>query len=295
MIRLRRGTREALTGWVTVLPALTVQVIFIYLPLAWAFYVSFFSWNMIRPMRYVGLRNYERLFSSPDFWNSMGVTGIYILGTVIPSVIIGLLLAALLNIEWIKGRGLFRTLFYIPVVTSMAAAAVIWGWLYEPNFGLVNYFLSIFGISNIKWLSDPNYALLALIIVGVWKRIGYNMVLFLAGLQTIPKTYYEAAEIDGATPWRKFVNITLPLLSPTTLFVFIMQFIASFRVFVSVSVMTSGGPAKSTQVITYYLYENAFKYLKFGYASAVAVVMFAMMVVFTLIQFRVSKGRVHYQ
>jgi len=292
---LRRGTREALTGWVTVLPALTVQVIFIYLPLAWAFYVSFFSWNMIRPMRYVGLRNYERLFSSPDFWNSMGVTGIYILGTVIPSVIIGLLLAALLNIEWIKGRGLFRTLFYIPVVTSMAAAAVIWGWLYEPNFGLVNYFLSIFGISNIKWLSDPNYALLALIIVGVWKRIGYNMVLFLAGLQTIPKTYYEAAEIDGATPWRKFVNITLPLLSPTTLFVFIMQFIASFRVFVSVSVMTSGGPAKSTQVITYYLYENAFKYLKFGYASAVAVVMFAMMVVFTLIQFRVSKGRVHYQ
>jgi len=250
---------------------------------------------MIRPMRYVGLRNYERLFSSPDFWNSMGVTGIYILGTVIPSVIIGLLLAALLNIEWIKGRGLFRTLFYIPVVTSMAAAAVIWGWLYEPNFGLVNYFLSIFGISNIKWLSDPNYALLALIIVGVWKRIGYNMVLFLAGLQTIPKTYYEAAEIDGATPWRKFVNITLPLLSPTTLFVFIMQFIASFRVFVSVSVMTSGGPAKSTQVITYYLYENAFKYLKFGYASAVAVVMFAMMVVFTLIQFRVSKGRVHYQ
>ncbi len=292
---MRRGTREALTGWVTVLPALTVQVIFIYLPLAWAFYVSFFSWNMIRPMRYVGLRNYERLFSSPDFWNSMGVTGIYILGTVIPSVIIGLLLAALLNIEWIKGRGLFRTLFYIPVVTSMAAAAVIWGWLYEPNFGLVNYFLSIFGISNIKWLSDPNYALLALIIVGVWKRIGYNMVLFLAGLQTIPKTYYEAAEIDGATPWRKFVNITLPLLSPTTLFVFIMQFIASFRVFVSVSVMTSGGPAKSTQVITYYLYENAFKYLKFGYASAVAVVMFAMMVVFTLIQFRASKGRVHYQ
>ncbi|WP_180274885.1 carbohydrate ABC transporter permease [Mesotoga sp. H07.pep.5.3] len=292
---MRRGTREALTGWVTVLPALTVQVIFIYLPLAWAFYVSFFSWNMIRPMRYVGLRNYERLFTSADFWNSMGVTGIYILGTVIPSVIIGLLLAALLNIEWIKGRGLFRTLFYIPVVTSMAAAAVIWGWLYEPNFGLVNYFLSIFGISNIKWLSDPNYALLALIIVGVWKRIGYNMVLFLAGLQTIPKTYYEAAEIDGATPWKKFVNITLPLLSPTTLFVFIMQFIASFRVFVSVSVMTSGGPAKSTQVITYYLYENAFKYLKFGYASAVAVVMFAMMVVFTLIQFRVSKGRVHYQ
>jgi len=147
---------------------------------------------------------------------------------------------------------------------------------------------------NIKWLSDPNYALLALIIVGVWKRVGYNMVLFLAGLQTIPRTYYEAAEIDGATSWDKFRSITLPLLSPTTLFVVIMQFIASFRVFVSVSVMTRGGPAKSTQVITYYLYENAFKYLKFGYASAIAVFMFALMVVLTLIQFAVSKKRVHY-
>ncbi|PNE19899.1 ABC transporter permease [Mesotoga sp. Brook.08.YT.4.2.5.1] len=292
---LRRRTREALTGWATVLPALVVQVIFIYLPLVWAFYVSFFSWNMIRPMRYVGFQNYERLFSSADFWNSMSVTGIYILGTVIPSVIIGLLLAALLNIEWIKGRGIFRTLFYIPVITSMAAAAVIWGWLYEPNFGLINYFLSFFGIKNIKWLSDPNYSLLALIIVGVWKRIGYNMVLFLAGLQTIPRSYYEAAEIDGATAWSKFRRITLPLLSPTTLFVFIMQFIASFRVFVSVSVMTSGGPAKSTQVITYYLYENAFRYLKFGYASAIAVVMFAMMIILTLLQFRLSKRRVHYQ
>ncbi|HOI62622.1 MAG TPA: sugar ABC transporter permease [Mesotoga sp.] len=291
---MRRRSREVITGWLTVTPALVVQVIFIYLPLAWAFYVSFHSWNMIRPMKWVGLENYIRMFETPDFWGSLWTTVLYVLGTVVPSVILGLLIAMLLNIEWLKGKGIFRTLFYIPVVTSMAAAAVIWGWLYEPNFGLVNYFLSWFGIKSIKWLSDPNYALLGLIIVGVWKRVGYNMVLFLAGLQTIPRTYYEAAEIDGATSWDKFRSITLPLLSPTTLFVVIMQFIASFRVFVSVSVMTRGGPAKSTQVITYYLYENAFRYLKFGYASAIAVFMFALMVVLTLIQFAISKKRVHY-
>ena len=294
MIHLRRRSREVITGWLTVTPALVVQVIFIYLPLAWAFYVSFHSWNMIRPMKWVGLENYIRMFETPDFWGSLWTTVLYVLGTVVPSVILGLLIAMLLNIELFKVKGIFRTLFYIPVVTSMAAAAVIWGWLYEPNFGLVNYFLSWFGIKSIKWLSDPNYALLGLIIVGVWKRVGYNMVLFLAGLQTIPRTYYEAAEIDGATSWDKFRSITLPLLSPTTLFVVIMQFIASFRVFVSVSVMTRGGPAKSTQVITYYLYENAFRYLKFGYASAIAVFMFALMVVLTLIQFAISKKRVHY-
>ncbi|HPE69526.1 MAG TPA: sugar ABC transporter permease [Thermotogota bacterium] len=291
---MRRGIRKQLTGWISVLPALAVQVIFIYVPLGWAIFISFYKWNMIRPMRWVGLANYTRLFESSEFWNSLWITGVYILGTVIPSIVLGLLLAMLLNVEWLKGRGLYRTLFYIPVITSMAAAAVIWSWLFETQYGLINFFLSWFGITDIAWLEDPKYALTALIIVGVWKRIGYNMVLFLAGLQTIPRAYYEAAEIDGATPWGKFRNITLPLLSPTTLFVLIMQFIASFRVFVSVSVLTRGGPAKSTQVITYYLYENAFKYLKFGYASAVAVVMFGLMILFTLLQFRFTRKRVHY-
>jgi ABC-type sugar transport system permease subunit len=176
----------------------------------------------------------------------------------------------------------------------MAAAAVVWGWLFEPNYGLVNQIIGLFGIDKIDWLSDPDHALSALMVIGTWKRIGYNMVIFLAGLQGIPSVYYEAADIDGASPWLKLRRITLPLLSPTTLFVVVMQFIASFRVFVSVSVMTRGGPAKSTQVITYYLYENAFKYLKFGYASAIAVVMFLLMAGFTVLQFRASKRRVHY-
>ncbi len=277
-----------------VLPSLTTQFIFIYLPLIWAVYISFYNWNMIRPMRYIGLDNYTRMFSNESFWNSMWVTFLYIIGTVPASVLIGLGLALLLNIKWLKGRGIFRTAFYIPVITSMAAAAVIWAWIFEGNYGLMNQLLSAFGIGPIRWLADPNFTLIALMIVGVWKRIGYNMVLFLAGLQNIPSTYYEAAEIDGAKTWTKLIRITVPLLSPTTLFVVILQFIASFRVFVSVSVMTQGGPARSTEVITFYLYENAFRYLRFGYASAIAVVMFILMMVFTVLQFRISKNRVHY-
>lgn len=234
------------------------------------------------------------MFTSSDFWSSMSVTFIYVAVTVPVSILIGLLLALLVNLPWLKGKGVFRTFFYIPVITSMAAAAVIWAWIFEGNVGLLNYFLSWFGAKSINWLSDPDYALIALMIIGIWKRIGYNMVLFLAGLQVIPRTYYEAADIDGASTFSKFTSITWPLLSPTTLFVTVMQFIASFRVFVSVSVITRGGPANSTRVITFYLYENAFAYLKFGYAAAISVVMFLMMVVFTLIQFRFSKRRVHY-
>ncbi len=291
---MRRKTREALTGWVFVSPALVTQILFIYFPLGWSFFVSFFRWNLIRPMRFIGFDNYTSMFTSSDFWSSMSVTFIYVAVTVPVSILIGLLLALLVNLPWLKGKGVFRTFFYIPVITSMAAAAVIWAWIFEGNVGLLNYFLSWFGVKSINWLSDPDYALIALMIIGIWKRIGYNMVLFLAGLQVIPRTYYEAADIDGASTFSKFTSITWPLLSPTTLFVTVMQFIASFRVFVSVSVITRGGPANSTRVITFYLYENAFAYLKFGYAAAISVVMFLMMVVFTLIQFRFSKRRVHY-
>ena len=291
---MRRKTREALTGWVFVSPALVTQILFIYFPLGWSFFVSFFRWNLIRPMRFIGFDNYTSMFTSSDFWSSMSVTFIYVAVTVPVSILIGLLLALLVNLPWLKGKGVFRTFFYIPVITSMAAAAVIWAWIFEGNVGLLNYFLSWFGAKSINWLSDPDYALIALMIIGIWKRIGYNTVLFLAGLQVIPRTYYEAADIDGASTFSKFTSITWPLLSPTTLFVTVMQFIASFRVFVSVSVITRGGPANSTRVITFYLYENAFAYLKFGYAAAISVVMFLMMVVFTLIQFRFSKRRVHY-
>ena len=290
----KRKFKDTATGLIVILPAFAVQIIFVYVPLIYALYVSFHRWNMIRPMRYIGLQNYTTLFTSTKFWNSLYVTFIYIVGTVPTSVILGLFLALLLNLDWIKGKGLFRMMFYIPVITAMAVAAIVWSLLFEPSAGLINYFLSFFGISSKEWLGDPHLAIVALIIVGTWKRIGYNMVLFLAGLQSIPHTYYEAAMLDGASTFAKFKNITLPLLSPTTLFVVIIQFIASFQVFVSVSVMTQGGPMESTDVITYFLYQNAFNYLKMGYASSIAIVMFIFMFFLTLLQFKVSKKRVYY-
>lgn len=291
---MKRRTKDVITGWMVILPALSTQILFIYIPLIWAFYISFFKWNMIRPMRFVGFANYVKMFTNPDFWHSLWVTILYVFGTVPAAIFIGLGLALLMNMEWLKGKGIFRTGFYIPVITAMAAAAVIWEWMFEPSFGLINWFLSFFGIHDIGWLSDPDHSLTALIIVGVWKRIGYNMVLFLAGLQVIPKALYEAAEIDGASTWTKFRNITWPLLSPTTLFVTILQVIASFKVFVSVSVMTRGGPLDSTRVITYYLYEYAFNNMKFGYASAIAVFIFMFLMVFTLLQFKAKKRRTYY-
>lgn len=291
---MKRKAKDVLIGWLTIVPALSTQIMFIYIPLIWAFYISFFKWNMIRPKRFVGWANYEKMLTNPDFWHSLWVTVVYVLGTVPVAIIIGLMLALLMNMDWLKGKGIFRTGFYIPVITAMAAAAVIWTWLFQADYGLINWFLSLFGIKNIGWLNDPDYALTALIIVGIWKRVGYNMVIFLAGLQVIPKVLYEAADIDGASNWAKFKNITWPLLTPTTLFVTVLQIIASFRVFVSVDVMTKGGPLDSTRVITYYLYESAFENMKFGYASAIAVFMFALLMTLTLIQFRVSKRRTFY-
>ena len=177
---------------------------------------------------------------------------------------------------------------------SSVAAAVIWRWVYEPNFGLLNYLLSWFGIPAINWLNDPTAAMFALIMMGVWKTLGVNMVLFSAGLQGIPEHYYEAAEIDGAGKWQRFWSITLPLLSPTTFFILVMSVIGSFQVFDTVYVLTSGGPLGTTKVLVFYLYEHAFKFFEMGYASAVAYLLFAIIFVLTMLQTKYLKGSVHY-
>jgi ABC-type sugar transport system permease subunit len=192
------------------------------------------------------------------------------------------------------GKKFLRTAFFTPVITSSVAAAVIWRWIYEPNFGLLNYCLSWFGIPSVNWLNDPTAAMFALILMGVWKTLGVNMILFSAGLQGIPEHYYEAAELDGAGKWSKFWNITLPLLSPTTFFILVMSVIGSFQVFDIVYVLTSGGPLGTTKVLVFYLYENAFKFFEMGYASAVAYLLFALIFVLTLLQIKYLRGRVHY-
>jgi multiple sugar transport system permease protein len=275
-------------------PTLLVFSAFVVFPVFFSFYLSFHTWNMFSAeSSFVGLDNYARIFRSAEFWEVLKNTAIYTLGTIPLNMAIALGLAMLLHRK-VAGKKILRTALFAPVIMSSVAAAVIWRWVYEPNFGLLNHFLSWFSIPPVNWLNDPTAAMFALIMMGTWKTFGVNMVLFSAGLQGIPEHYYEAAEIDGAGPLRKFWNITLPLLSPTTFFILIMSVIGSFQVFDTVYVLTSGGPLGKTKVLVFYLYENAFKFFEMGYASAVAYIMFAIIFALTLLQVRSLKGSIHY-
>ncbi|HDN84900.1 MAG TPA: sugar ABC transporter permease, partial [Candidatus Aerophobetes bacterium] len=250
-------------------PAAIILIIFSYVAMGYCLWISFHRWNMLEPMRWIGLDNYITALHSWQFWNSVKITFIYAAVAVPACVILGLLVALILN-QIIYARSFYRLMFFLPVITSMVVAAIVWKWLFDPDVGLINYVLYSIGIPHshwLEWLRDPKGgALLAVLVVGIWKRIGYNAVIFLAGLQNIPKRYFEAATIDGAGAISRFWYITVPLLSPTTFFVVVLQVISAFRVVVSVFVMTRGGPAKSTDVLVYYLWENAFHYFRMGYA-----------------------------
>lgn len=274
-------------------PTLIIFLTFVAFPVFFSFYLSFQEWNMFSSEKlFVGLENYSRLLHDPEFWLVLKNTFIFTLFTVPLNMAFALLVAVSLN-GIMFGKRILRTAFFTPVVISPVAAAVIWRWMYEPNFGLVNYGLSILGVDGINWLNNPSSAMAAIIIMGVWKTFGINMILFSAGLQAIPETFYEAADIDGAGKWAKFWGITLPLLSPTTFLILVISIIGSFQVFDIVYVLTSGGPLGSTKVLVFYLYENAFKFFDMGYASAVAYVLFFMLIALTLVQVRYMKTRVY--
>jgi multiple sugar transport system permease protein len=274
-------------------PTLVIFLTFIIFPVFFSFYLSFHQWNMFSTdQSYVGLENYVRMFGDAEFWEVLKNTLIYTIGTVPLNMVLSLLVAYVLNRKLI-GKKFLRTAFFAPVIISPVAAAVIWRWMYDPNFGLINYFLSFFGLKGPNWLNEPNSAMFALILMAVWKTFGINMVLFSAGLQGIPESYYEAADIDGAGRWSKFWRITLPLLSPTTFFIMVMSIIGSFQVFDIVYVLTSGGPLGSTKVLVFYLYEHAFKFFDMGYASAVAYVLFTILIILTLLQVKYMRSRVY--
>jgi multiple sugar transport system permease protein len=286
--------KDTLSALLFLSPTLVIFGTFILFPVIFSFYLSFQQWNMFGVERtFVGVDNYIHIFKSPDFWRVFKNTVVYTLGTVPLNMALALAVAYVLN-KKIIGKKILRTAFFTPVITSWIAAAVIWRWVYEPSFGLLNYILNIVGISPVNWLNDPTAAMFSLIIMGVWKTFGFNMVLFSAGLQGIPEHYYEAADIDGAGRIRKFWNITIPLLSPTTFFILIMSMIGSFQVFDAVYVLTHGGPLGATQVIVFYLYEHAFKFFNMGYASAVAYILFAVIFILTLLQVKYLSKRVHY-
>jgi multiple sugar transport system permease protein len=296
-----RGTRRPSPGprsqWPAALlflsPTLIVFSVFILFPIVFSFYLSFHQWNMLSTEQtFVGLENYRRMFADPEFWQVFRQTIIYTAGTVPLNMILALATAFFLN-EHIKGRKLLRAMFFTPVIISSVAAAVIWRWVFDPNLGLLNYVFDALGLPQVNWVNDPTAAMIALITVGVWKTFGINMVLFAAGLDGIPEQYYEAARIDGANGWHRFWKITLPLLSPTTLFILVLSIIGSFQVFDLVYVLTFGGPLGTTKVLVFYLYEHAFKFFDMGYASAVAYVLFAVLFVVTMFQIRFFRDQVY--
>lgn len=290
---LRR--RETLAAYGFLLPNLIGFLIFTLLPVVAALLISLTDWNLLQPPKWVGLKNFVTLAQDPLFRKVLGNTAIYVLGTVPVQMILALLVAMALN-QGLPGTLFFRAAFFMPVVTSAVAIALVWRWIYNADFGVLNSFLYMLGVSDPpNWLTSTRWALPSVMIMSVWQQIGFSMVLFLAGLQGVPEHLYEAARIDGAGPFQRFLFITVPMLTPTTFFVFVINIINSFQVFDQAFIMTGGGPANATNTIVYNIYQNAFQFFKMGYAAAMAWVLFAIIFVVTVVQFRLQSRWVHYE
>lgn len=279
---------QSFAGWVFILPALIGTFIFIIIPVICSFGLSFSKWDLLNPIQFVGLANYKEIFSEPLFYKIFWNTVVFALTTSIFGVIIPLILACILNSK-IRGSEFYKTAYFLPFITPMIVIGVVWEWIFDPNIGLLNHILHL----HINWLYDTHFAMPALIIVSVWKLIGYNMVIFLSSLSGISQSLFEAAKIDGATPVQTFNNVTVPLLSPTIFFVIIITAISSFQVFDLIYLMTQGGPLDSTNVLVYAIYKNAFEYFNVGKASAIAYVLFTLILVLTLIQWNLRKKLVY--
>jgi multiple sugar transport system permease protein len=291
---LSLATREALAAYLFILPSFLGFAVFLLVPMVMSAGLSLYDWELLRPPFFVGLQNYRDLFTDPLFGKVLFNTAYYAFGLVPLNIVVSLGLALWLNTK-LRGLTFFRLAFFLPVVTVTVAVSLIWKWMYEPQIGIINAGLHLIGVSGPNWLSDPVWAMPALIVLGLWKGFGYNMVLFLAGLQGIPSTLYEAAMIDGATAWHRFWKITLPLLSPAMFLAVILTVISSFQIFDQAFVMTSGGPSNATNTIVLYIFQNGFQFFKMGYASAIAWALFAIIFTFTLIQMWLQRHWVQYE
>ena len=278
------------TGWLLLflLPGLGGLLIFTVIPILASFVLAFFSWDLLTPPEFVGLQNYVDLLGDKEFWAALAHTLGYIAGYLPLVVVLGLGMALAMN-SAMRGIGALRTLFFFPVVSSWVAVALLWSWLFNPKYGLINYLLGLIGIPGPGWLYDAHWAMPAIILTSVWKDLGFVLVLFLGGLQTIPTDYVEAASLDGAGRWAQFRHITLPLLAPTTFFVIIISLISSFQVFDQVWIMTEGGPAGATTVLVERIVRHAFSYGEMGYAAAISWVLFFLVFSATAIQFRLQR------
>jgi multiple sugar transport system permease protein len=273
-------------GYLFILPAGVHLLIFLLIPLAFSLYLSFHAWNgiNIRDAPFIGLDNFEFMLGDKRFWNAFRNTVWYTVLAVPGGMIVSLLVAAVMN-QKLVGVRLFRTLFFMPVVTSWVAVSVVWITLLDPSAGVLNWLLSLVGLPAVNWLGDPAWAMPAIVIITIWKSLGFTMVIWLAGMQAIPRELYDAARVDGANAVQSFRHLTLPLLAPTTAFLLITCVIASFQVFTPIYVMTKGGPLDSTDVVVFRIFDRAFDELKMGYASALSWVLFAVIFALTAAQF----------
>jgi multiple sugar transport system permease protein len=287
----RSRRRRILVAYTFMLPSLIVLAVFMFYPLIRAAILSFTNYSVFGVTKYVGLSNYITLLHNSQFWGDL-VNTVYYAGVTTPvSVALALALALLLNRRGLPGRSVLRAAIFLPAVVSLAVAAIPFRLMFTPSIGLITYWLGAIGVHSTDWLDSTTLAMPAVIIVGVWKNVGFYMVIYLAGLQTIPKEFYEAARIDGASAWQRFRNVTWPLLSNTTMFVTIIALIASFQAFDQIFVMTQGGPAFSTETLVMLIYREGFQQFQMGYASAIGYVLVLIILLFSLFQMRYFNRR----
>ena len=276
-------------------PAVTSILIFFFIPVMASFVMSFTDFDIyalgsIDMVRFIGFSNYVQLFGDPLFWQSLQNTMYYVVLASPLSIAVALGAAILLNSKLIKYKGFFRLSYFIPYITTLVAVAIVWRFIYHPKFGILNYFLSLIGINPIDWLGDPATAMPAIVLMSVWKTFGYNMIIFLAGLQNIPEDLYEAASLEGANEWQKFKAITIPMLSPTTLFVSIITIVGFFQLFAEPYIMTQGGPLNKTLSIVGYMYQEGFRWWNMGYSASISFVLFFIIMIITVLQFKLQKS-----
>jgi multiple sugar transport system permease protein len=286
--------KRSATGWLFAGPAVLAIAVFFFIPAAAALFLSLTDFDIyaladIRNLRFVGLRNYTELLQLPLFWLALGNTLYFVFVGVPLSLAASLGAAMLINSKLVRFKPLYRTIFFAPFVMTLVAAVVVWRYLLHTRYGMVNYGLEQIGVQPIDWLGDPAWAMPSIILFAIWKTFGYNMIIFLAGLQAIPQDLYEAARIDGASRWQQFRHVTLPGLTPVLLLTGVLTMAQYFQLFAEPYVMTQGGPAQRTVTVLYFMYEQGFKWWNLGSASAVAFVLFIFMFIFTVLQFAVAR------
>jgi multiple sugar transport system permease protein len=290
------GRAQTRAAWLMLAPALLLIGVFFALPVLAGLLLSLTDFDLYAiadpaNARFVGLANYAQVLANPVFWKALGNTFYFVLVGGPLSVLVSLAAALLLSARGVRLPGLFRTIYFMPVVTTLVAVSVVWRYLYHPSYGLLNVVLGAIGLPTVDWLGDPRFAMPAIILLSVWKNFGYNMLIFLAGLQSIPEEMYEAAELDGAKWWGQFVHITLPSLAPTFLFVGIITMLGQFQLFAEPYVMTQGGPLKATTSVVLLMYEEGFRWWRIGLAASIAFVLFVIMLLGTFIQLRLQRER----